>query len=320
MKKSLALAIALAAGMLCGSVSAQEAYPNKPIKIIVPLAPGGSTDVAARVIAEALQRELGQPVIVENKAGASGTIGAGFVAKAPADGYTILIGTGSTHVVAPATLKNTPYDPLADFTPIGLVGRAPFLFFAGPSMLANSLADILALARAQPGVVSFGTTGPAATYELAALTLEALGNVKFNHVPYKGFAPLVIDLAGGVLDVAVGPVDSTTLNSRIRSIATLGAKRITSRPNTPSAAEAGYPAFNVPVWAAIYGPPGLPRPIAAKLIGALRVALAQPQVQARIGGVGINVDWGDDAALQKVMADDLATVRQLMKSANVEPQ
>jgi tripartite-type tricarboxylate transporter receptor subunit TctC len=299
---------------------AQDAYPSKPIRMVVATPPGGASDTAARVLAEALRNEIGQSVVVENRAGASGTIGAAYVAKAPADGYTLFWGTGSTHIVAPAMMKGVPYDPIKDFTPIALVGRAPFVLLAGPSLQANTLPEIIALAKQKPGQLAMGTTGTATIYEVAALALESLGGVKFNHVPYKGFGPMLLDLIGGRIDLMVGPADNTTLNDKVRTIAALGTKRLPSRPDAPAAGESGYGDFDVPVWAAIFAPANTPKPVVEHLNTALQAAMKRPEVKERIGVTGINVEGGDDAVLRKVMAQDYETIKRLMKNAGVEPQ
>jgi tripartite-type tricarboxylate transporter receptor subunit TctC len=303
-----------------GPALASDAYPSRLIKIVVATAAGGSSDVTARILANAIQGELKQQVIVENKVGASGTIGAAYVAKAAPDGYTLFFGTGSTHVVAPAMMKGIPYDPVKDFTPITLVGRAPFVLFAGPSLQARTLAEVVAAARARPGALNFGTTGPAAVYELAALTLESIANVQFNHVPYKGFGPMGLDVAGGRIDVSVGPVDGFLKSDKIHVIAALGSKRIAALPNAPTAAEGGYPGFNVPAWAAIWAPAETPRPIVVQLMTALRNAMARKDIQNKIAATGIDVEGTDDVTLRRTVSEEFETVKAMMRKAKVEPQ
>lgn len=324
MMKKLLWGVALMAASLTSvaQAQAQNAFPARPIKIVVATPAGGPADISARVLAEALHRDLGQPVVVENKVGASGVIGADFVAKSPADGYTLFFGTGSTNVVAPAMLKNVPYDPSKDFTPLSLVGEAVSMFYVRSSLGATTLAEVVALARAKPGTLSFATTGPGAVYELAALSLELAANVKFNHVPYKGFAPIIQDLAGEHVDVGVGsPEASAMQNPRIRVVASLGSGKLEGRPDIRSAAEQGYPAFDIPVWGAIFAPAGIPGPVAEKLTAALMAAMARPEVQAKIRASGLSKVIGSDAAtLQRKVAKDLETVQNLMKRAGVERQ
>ncbi len=297
---------------------AQDAYPNRPVRLVVSTAVGGSSDVTARILADAIRPDLGQPVVVENRVGASGTIGAGSVAKSAPDGYTLFFGTGSTHVVAPATMKATPYDPVKDFAPITLVGRAPFIMIAHSGVPVRSISEVITLARSKPASLTFGTTGPGTIYEVAALILESIGGVRFNHVPYKGFAPMTVDLAAGAIDIAVGPVDGSTLTERIRTVAVLGSKRVAGRPDAQTAAEQGFPGFDVPVWAAVYAPAGTPEPILNRLSEVMRAALQKPDIRAKIAATGIEAEGSDAATLLKTMQTDLDTIRQAMRSAGVE--
>ncbi|WP_423459455.1 Bug family tripartite tricarboxylate transporter substrate binding protein [Ottowia sp. VDI28] len=272
------------------------------------------------MLATALQADLKQPVVVENKVGASGTIGAGFVAKAPADGYTLFFGTGSTHVIAPAMMKTVGYDPVKDFAPIGFIGRAPFVFFGGPGKKGKTLADVLEDARARPGQVSFGTTGTATVYEVAALLLESAGNVKFNHVPYKGFVPMQVDVSGGVVDYGIGPIDGFVKSEKAYVIATLGAKRAHEFPQVPAAGETGLAAFDAPAWAAIWAPAGTPPAVAARLSGALRTVLARKEVKDAIQATGIYVEPGDETMLKNLVTDQYANIQSIMRKAGMDPQ
>jgi len=312
--------MALALAGAATAALAQEAWPARPIKLVVPTAAGGANDVVARILADGLGSELKQPVVVENRIGASGTIGANYVAKAPADGYTLLFGTGSTHVIAPAMTKGVPYDPVKDFTPLAIVGPAPFVVFVRASLPAKTLPELVALAKAKPGVMSFGTSGPATVYELAALTLEAQGGVQLNHVPYKGFAPMVLDVAGDRLDIGVGPIDGSIRNDRLRVLAVMGTKRSPSLPDVPASAEQGMPLYTVPAWAGIWTTAGVPAPVADRITSALRTVMARKDVQDKILTAGILPDFKDGAGLRKLMSDELDNVRTMMKNAKVEPQ
>lgn len=303
--------LVLGAAMLCATAAAWSAdrFPAAPVKIVVSTPPGGASDTSARVLAEGLQALWKQPVVVENKTGASGTIGAAFVARAPADGYTLFFGTGSTHVVAPLMLVDTPYDPERDFTPLAIVGYAPFVLFARADLPANNLKELLAYAQTQKADLNFGTSGPATIYEIAALLLEREGKVRLNHIPYKGLAPMAMDVAAGRVDLGVGPIDGYLKNDKLKVLAVLGNERATTLPDVPTSAEAGYPGFAVPVWAAIWGPPGLPAPVAAKLTQGLLETLAQPSVQSRIGATGVFVQAADGQALRKLVSRDLTALK-----------
>lgn len=319
LSRRLACAAALAFAFGSGT-QAQEAWPSKPLKLVVPTAAGGANDVVARILAEGLATELKQPVIVENRLGASGIIGANYVAKAAADGYTLFFGTGSTHVIAPAMMQGVPYDPIKDFTPIGIVGPAPFVIFVRASLPVRTMSELLALAKLRPGQLSFGTTGPAAVYELAALTLEAQGGVQLNHIPYKGFAPMVLDVAGDRLDIGVGPIDGSIRNDRLRMLALMGAQRSPALPDVPTVAEEGYPSYTVPAWAGLWTTAGRPQPVTNRLVTAMRNVMSSKDVQDKISHAGIVPEVKDGAALRKLMSDELENVRAMMRRAKVHPQ
>ncbi len=297
-----------------------QEYPSKPIQLVVPNPPGGAADGSARVIAKALELDLKQPVIIDNRPGASGVIATAHVSKAAPDGYTILFGSGSTNVMAPAMLKNVPYDPNRDFTPLAYVGSAAFVVFTSATSKLETIADVIAAARANPGKVSFGTIGAGTVFELAALKLESLADVKFNHIPYKGVGPLQIDVAAGVVDVAVGPINGFVKSDKFKLILTLGPKRSAEVPQVSSAGEAGYPAFDVPVWAGMWAPPGTPRPVVIQLTNAIRKALATKAAQDAIGAAGVQVEFGDDAMLRTLVARQYDEIRALMRKAGIEQQ
>jgi tripartite-type tricarboxylate transporter receptor subunit TctC len=242
------------------------------------------------------------------------------VAKAAADGYTILLGSGSTNVLAPAMLKNVPYDPNNDFTPLAFIGSAAFVLFTHPASKSSTLAEVVAAARANPGKLSFGTTGAGTVFELAALKLEALADVKFNHIPYKGLGALQIDVAAGLVDVAVGPINAFVRSDKFKVIATLGSKRAPEFPQVPSAAEAGFAALDVPVWAGMWAPPGTPRPVVAQLSSVIRKALASESAREAISAAGVQAEFGDDAMLGALVARQYDEIRALMRKAGIEPQ
>lgn len=280
---------------------AGESFPSQPIRLVVPTAAGGASDTSARIIAERLQRELKQSVIVENKTGASGTIGAAYVAKSSPDGYTLFFGTGSTHVVAPALMKDIAYDPIRDFTPIALVGRAPFVLFVNHDLPVSSLKDLAAYARKQALPLTFGTTGPSTIYEIAGLMLEQQAHIQLGHIPYRGLVPMAMDVSAGRVNIGVGPIDGYLKSGKLKVLCVLGKKRSPALPQVPSCAQSGFPDFDVPAWAAIWGPAGLPKLATARLTEALRKVLAEKATQEKIAHVGIDVDFEDGPALKDVM-------------------
>lgn len=305
--------------LLAVSANAQDDWPSKPLKIVIPTAVGGPNDIVARILAEALRAEIKQPVLIDNRLGASGTIGANFVAKSPPDGYTLFWGSGSTHVIAPAMMKGVPYDPVKDFVPICFVGPAPFVLYVRASLPVKNMSDLVALAKSKPGQLSFGTNGPATVHELAALTLEAQAGVQFNHVPYKGSAPMVLDLAGDRLDMGVGAIDGSSRNERVRSLALMGTRRSEFLPDVPTVAEQGFPDYMVPAWAGVWAPAATPAAVCDRLTAAMRTVLSRKEIQDKVNQSGISVEFKDPAGLRKLMSDGLHSVLTIMRNAKIEP-
>ncbi|OWT56167.1 Bug family tripartite tricarboxylate transporter substrate binding protein [Candidimonas nitroreducens] len=312
----LLLLMAVAILPITNIAHAATSFPDSPVRIVVPTSPGGASDTSARILAEGLQTLWKQPVIVENKTGASGTIGARFVAKSPADGHTLFFGTGSTHVVAPLMLADTPYDPERDFTPLAIVGYAPFVLFVRSGLPVSNLRELVEYARKPDSELSFGTTGPATIYEIAARLLEHEAHIHFNHIPYKGLAPMAMDVAAGRVDIGVGPVDGYLKNDRLKVLAALGNQRVAAFPGVPTSTESGYPGFSVPAWAALWGPAALPANISSALTQGLLNVLGQPEVQKRIAVTGIVIQPGDGNALRMLIEHDLTKLKQLEKPGN----
>lgn len=265
-------------------------YPTRPIKIVVPTTAGSGSDETARSLAEHLGRRLGQSVVVENRAGAGGAIGTEFVARAPADGYTLLMGTSSTMVIAPAlTARKLPYDPDGDFTAIGRVVRSPFLLLVNAKSGITNLQQFVAAAKAKAGSFSYATAGAGTTNHLLGELLAASTGTSPIHVPYKGPAPAQMDLLGGVVDFQFDTPSSAVphvLSGKLVAIATTGDKRLDSLPQVPSFTELGYPQLRVEGWGAIYAPHGTPAAIVAQLRSALKDSTAQPEYIARLVRTG----------------------------------
>lgn len=309
--------LACVAAVLCWSSASLAAGPlsTGPIKLVVSTPAGGTSDTIARVLAEKLQSRTGHPVVVENKVGASGTIGANHVAQAAPDGHTLFLATGSTQVVAPLLMENIAYDPVKDFTPIVLIGKAPFVLYSSSQVPVKSLGELVDYAKKSPAPLNFGTTGLATIYEVAALVLENQAGLQFTHVPYKGLAPMAIDISAGRVDLSVGPIGGYLNTDKINVLAALGKTRAARLPNVPSAAEAGYPEFNVPVWAAIFGPAGIPHNTANYLSETLQSVLQDPAVVKAIEDTGVEVEVGNADTLAKVVRDDLALVSSIIKKS-----
>ena len=257
--------VALLLSALCTLAQAQG-FPNKPLRLIVPFPPGGVTDISSRIVAQKLSTELGQPVVVENRAGASGVIGAEAGAKAAADGYTLTMGNISTLAINAVTFAKLPYDPVASFAPVSMVAIQPLVIAVHPSVPAQTLAELVALAKAQPGKLNFGTAG--SSIYLAVEFFNTAAGIKMNHVPYKGSSPAITDLIGGQLQVLFDPFSSLypqVRSGKARGLAVTTLKRSAQAPTLPTVAELGYPGFDVSSWQGIVVPAGTPRDVLDRL-------------------------------------------------------
>jgi tripartite-type tricarboxylate transporter receptor subunit TctC len=279
-------------GLLPLTATAQQ-WPAKPIRVVVPFTAGGSTDVVARIVAEKLSPRLGQPVVVDNKAGAGGAIGSDFVAKAPADGYTLLVGTSSTMAIAPHVYTKLPYSPVRDLTPVTLLGIADIMVVVNPARVsARSIKDLVTHAKANPGKLSFASGGNGSISHLLGEYFNSMAKVDITHVPYKGDAQMVTDLLGGQVDMAFGTavVFLPHLKSgKLVAIAVTNPTRSTTLPDLPTIAEAGVPGYEALQWFGIAAPANTPQVIVRQLNAELRAILASPEVRARFGELGFDV-------------------------------
>lgn len=272
--RTLAVAMALS---VCASAQAQ--FPSKPIRLVVPFPPGGAVDSASRVLAQSLSQQLGQQVIVDNRPGADGAIAASFVAKAPPDGTTLLFATNTALNAVPAMRKNPPYDPIADFTPVSLVGRIGVYVFVNNDVPVKTLGEFVEYARARPGVINYGTGH--ATSVLATAQLMSLANIKMTQIPYKGDGPVMIDMLAGRLQFSIAsPIPGLALakDGRVRILATMLGNRSPAFPDVPTMAEAGFPEYSLVAWAGIFGPAQLPREIVERLSREVNTALRKHEV------------------------------------------
>ncbi|HMO47755.1 MAG TPA: tripartite tricarboxylate transporter substrate binding protein [Rubrivivax sp.] len=292
LKSSLAASLAFAGLVLAAgpALAAADDYPNKPIRLIVPFPPGGPTDVMGRVIGKALGEKLGQTVVVENKPGAGGNLGTDAVAKSPADGYTIALSAVSSLAIAPSLYKKLPYNVSKDLTPIARVGITKGAIVAHPSAPFNDLKGLVAYAKANPGKLSYGSSGIGTANHLAGEMLASVAGIDIVHIPYKGTAPLTQDLLGGQLPLSIessltaaGP---NVKEGKLKAIAIISATRSPLLPNVPTVAEQGYPGFDVPIWFGLVGPAGLPKEVVAKLNQATVEALKSPEVIDRFAQIG----------------------------------
>ena len=312
---SLLLAAALAACPL--SVSA---FPDKPVTLVVPYPPGGATDTLGRIVAKGLAQRLGQPVVVDNQAGAGTAIGAAAAAKAPPDGHTLLISSNTTFTVTPALKPGLAYDPLKSFESIGLIGSSPLVLLANPTLPAASVAELVALAKARPGTLAYGSFGSGTTSHIAGEMFKLMAGIDLLHVPYKGSAPAMTDLIGGQVqltfdtNVAALPMLQA---GRVKALAVTSAKRSPSLPQVPTIAEAGYPEYEMVPWIGIVAPRGLPAPVRDKLAQALADALADPGLRGELQKAGLDVAYQPGAVYDARVAKELPLLRAYVHKAKI---
>ena len=289
---SIASAVVLGAGLLGGTSALAQAYPTKPVTIIVPFAAGGTTDILARIIGQALTAELGQSVVVDNRAGAGGNIGGQAAAKATPDGHTLFMGTVGTHAINASLYKKMPFDPVKDFAPLTRVANVPNLLVANPAQPYKSVKDLIAYAKANPGKVNFGSSGNGSSIHLSGELFKSLAKVDMQHVPYKGSAPAVTDLLGNQIGIMFDNMPSAIQHVRSGKLVPLAvttAKRSPELPNVPTIAEAGVPGYEATSWFGMFAPAGTPAPVLAKLNAAIVKLLAQPDVKKKINEQGAEV-------------------------------
>ena len=315
------IAAGLAFSLWAFSVLAQD-YPSRPVRIVIPLSPGGTTDVPGRIIAQKLSGTLGQQFFVENRAGAGGTIGTDYVAKSKPDGYTLLL-TASPFVIAPHVYKTMPYDTLADFAPVVRIATGPYVLVVHPSLGVNSVKDLIAAAKKEPGKIDFASSGNGGAQHLVTELFMYMAGIKLNHVPYKGSGPAQQDLMSGIVKVSfVGtPIAIPHMKSgRLKALGVSTTKRSPEMPEVSTIAEAGVPGYEAIVWIGMLAPIGTPRDIVAKLNGEIGKLVRADEVKKLIAPTGMEPDpdtpaqfgaylKGDYDKWGKVVRDSGATVQ-----------
>ncbi len=285
------LGVSSLAGLALSSKhSGAQAWPNKPLRLVVGFAPGGGTDIIARAMAPKLSELLGQQVVVENRAGASGTIGADLVAKAPADGYTLLMGHAISNAIAPNVLAKVPYDAANDFTPVTYIGYVPNVLVVHPSVAANNVEELIALARQKPGQLTYASSGIGSSQHLAGALFTKITNTQMLHIPYKGSGQAIGDLLAGQVNMnfdTMPPVLEHAKAGKLRALAISTAQRMPQLPNVPTFAEVGIQGFDVTNWYSIMAPKGLPKDILAKLNEAIARTLEDVSVKPKLEPQGV---------------------------------
>ena len=305
------------------NVSAQsQPYPNKPIKIISPFATGGIADTFSRVVGQGLSESLGQPVVVENKTGGGGNIGADFVAKAPADGYTLVMGNIGSHAVNPYLMKNMPYDPLKDFEPVAYVLDAEGLLVVNSTIPVKNVTELIAYVKARPGQVSYGSGGMGTTSHLAGELFKSLAKVDMTHIPYKGNAPAITDLIGGQTQVMFATMPTVlpyVKTDKLKALAVIGSSRASSLPDVPTVAET-LPGFDVSNWIGIFAPAGTPKPIISKLNAEIIKIMQQPAVQKRLETEGAKFKPMTPEAFGAFQKNEALKWSKTIKDAGIKPE
>ena len=321
MKHLLAVMLAALYALETGSVAAQsDKWPSKPVTYVVPFAPGGTTDILARIIGQKLSVALGQPVMIENKPGAGGNIGSDAVAKAKPDGYTILGCTISSHAINPSVYAKMPYDAVKDFAPITLIASAPSVLVVHPSLPARTLAEFTALAKTGPGRINYASNGNGSSAQLAAVLYESMAGVRMVHVPYKGLAPALVDLLAGEVQAMFSSVVAIVPNikaGRLRALAVTGKRRAALLPEVPTLDESGVPGYEAGSWYGILAPAGTPQAIVVKLHEAIARALAQPEVRERLVSEGAEVIGSTPEAFAAHITAELARMGKLIRDAGI---
>jgi tripartite-type tricarboxylate transporter receptor subunit TctC len=322
-KTVLALSAATALPMLSSNAIAQ-AYPNKPIRLVVGFAPGGGTDIIARAMAPRLSEILGQQVVVENRAGASGTIGADAVAKAAGDGYTLLMGHAISNAMAPAVLTKVPYDPANDFTAIHYIGYVPNVLVVHPSVAAKTVDELVGLAKKTPGVLTYASSGIGSSQHFAGALFGITTKIDMTHIPYKGSGQAVVDLLAGQVSMnfdTMPPVLEHAKSGKLRALAISTKERMPQLPNVPTFEEVGIKGFDVTNWYSVMGPKNMPKDVTAKLVDALKKTLDDPAIRQKLEPQGvIQIGPKNQDEFSAFVKTELAKYAKMAKELNIKAE
>jgi tripartite-type tricarboxylate transporter receptor subunit TctC len=307
---------AFALGLSGGAFA--QAWPSRPIRLVIPFPAGGSTDIVGRLMGEKLSQGLGQPVVIDNRGGAGGTTGSDLVAKSPPDGYTILMGTSSTHAIAGSLYSRLPYDPVRDFAPISMIGTATILMVVHPSVPAKNVAEFIALAKSKPGQVMFGSTGNGSVSHLTGEYFKSMAGVDLQHVPYKGDSPMTIDLVANRVQVAFGTAVAFlpyVQSGKLRALAVTDAKPSPVAPDLPTVAASGLPGFEALQWFGLFAPAGTPKDVLARLSAETRKVLQMHDVQEKLQSLGIQIAGGSPDQFAGFMRSETTKWGKIVKDS-----
>ena len=312
--------VVFTAVLCCASSSFAQDYPNRPIRMIVPYPPGGPTDIMGRLTSEVLSKRLAQNVVVDNRGGAATAIGAEMAARSPADGYTVLVSSETTFAVTPALKDKLPYDPQRDFAPISQLTTQPYVLAVTPSLPVNSVSQLVAHAKANPGKLSYGSAGTGGANHLAGEMFKHVAGIDTVHVPYKGNGPAIVDLIGGQIAYMIGSISSLYPHAsakKLRLLAVASTKRSAAAPELPTFAEGGMPGYQVSGWNCIVAPRGTPPHIVKRLNAEIVAGFRQPEVLERLRKQSIEPATGEPQQLAAFMSSELARYRKLIKAVGL---
>ena len=315
-----------ALGALAGVIAAmpawaQTAYPQRPVRMVVPFAPGGASDFVGRIMQPKLGEELGQQVVIDNRAGAAGNIGVEVAARANPDGYTLTMGTTSTHVIAAGAYAKLKYDPVKDFEPLTLVATTPYLLVVNPGVKANTLKEFIALAKAQPGKLNYASAGTGTTTQLAMEMLKTAAGIDVVHVPYNGNGPANTATLGGQVQALFGSMPAVLTQAkagRLRPLAVGTPKRSPSLPDVPSVAESGYPGFDASLWLGFFAPKGTPAPILKRLQTELTAIAQSPEMKEQFERNGAEPLTNTPAEFTKLIKTEIDKYTKVIKAAGIK--
>ncbi|MGQ0512242.1 MAG: Bug family tripartite tricarboxylate transporter substrate binding protein [Betaproteobacteria bacterium] len=315
-------AIAIAC-LLASPLAMAQAWPAKPIRLMVPFPPGGSTDIVARIVAQKMGERLGQSIVIENRGGAGGTIGTAQVAKAAPDGYSLTVASTSTHVVAPSVYARLDYDPVKDFAPIGLMAVSPYLLVVHPAVPAKTLPELIALAKQQPGKLNYASAGVGSTTHLSMEMLKSVSSTYMLHIPYNGNGPAGTATVGGQVEILFGSLPALlghAKGGRVRAIAVGTLRRSSALPEVPTVAESGYPGFDASLWLALMAPTGTPQPVIERLNRELNAVVSAADTRGALDKAGAEPLTGTPADLAAMIRDGVPKYAKIVKTAGVKAE
>jgi tripartite-type tricarboxylate transporter receptor subunit TctC len=318
-----ALCVLLLCVLLYVPQAAAQAWPTKPIRLMVPFPPGGSTDIIARIVAQKLAAQLGQPLVIENRGGAGGTLGTAVAAKAAPDGYMLTIASTSTHVVAPSVYNKLEYDPVKDFAPVSLIAVTPYLLVVNPAVQAKSVKELVGLMKSRPGQMNYASAGIGSTTHLAMEMLKNVSTTYALHIPYSGNGPAGTAVMAGQVEILFGSLPALlphAKSGRVRALAVGTPKRSPSLPDVPTVAESGYAGFDASLWLALMAPQGTPAAIVERLHKEIGTALAAPETRDLLDKNGAEPLTSTPAELGAMVKDGVVKYARIVKTAGVKPE